>query len=665
MRTFPGGLAYDATNVGITNQTEFLPPALVFPVSQLLNFTQLSRSDFISLYCEPARITTSKLLAMVGDTGSRYQAAVNQAIAQLASSAFFQTSVRLHRSAKSVFKNLKSIRKLSFVQLPPPVTQLSPYGQCMSNSDCTTLGRRRYCIDASCRESSASTWQSDCPNSPEQEMCSAETGYTCSQCLDDSGCSLVGGVCRFVFPNLNVTYPLMPRKVCTLCPQVPVSAEIFDASTCQWRCPTGTAFDYSSGACVTAPTCPAASQYYGVASSDVKFFYPSYNSVNMTSPICRDCSSLGPVNDADFCASLIDPSNPPPNIPFGTLNTTTSLRPCSSFTCKAGFYLNPTKSMCRPCNYAACPGGYTLTGCGQDQPGRCTPCSTSSKDPNSDWINPRLAVFTVSKASVTCATICKFGFYRNTTNNQCNSCSDLERRSCTAGQTLASCGPGSSSGTCQNCPPAAFNMYFTGNQCMQASCLDRAAGCPAGTTLQGCGGASMGSCVACSGGLPAGALGWKSAGTCDYFCQQGSYRNNATNTCSQCNSLTQCPTGQYLSGCGIDGVSNGTCLPCSPLGRGLYYASGATCQPIRCNAMTCAASQKLVGCGYGLPGSCASCGSPPAGVHFLSRVVTIGAVRQCAPSCNSGFQVAQNVSTPAGLSCQPLPPIDLDYDDNG
>ena len=81
--------------------------------------------------------------------------------------------------------------------------------------------------------------------------------------------------------------------------------------------------------------------------------------------------------------------------------------------------------------------------------------------------------------------------------------------------------------------------------------------------------------------------------------------------------------------------------------------------------MNCATNEKLVGCGYGLPGTCAACGIPPLGVDSFSRVVTIGAVRQCAPTCRDGFQVVQNASAPAGYSCQPLPPVDLDYDDNG
>jgi hypothetical protein len=79
----------------------------------------------------------------------------------------------------------------------------------------------------------------------------------------------------------------------------------------------------------------------------------------------------------------------------------------------------------------------------------------------------------------------------------------------------------------------------------------------------------------------------------------------------------------------------------------------------------CETNQKLSGCGYGEVGACTSCGAPPTGIDFLSRVVTINAVRECAPSCNAGYQVTEDPTSPIKISCKPIPPVDDNYDDNG
>jgi len=664
IKIFAGGLLYDASGVTIQNQTSYLPPALVFPVSQIVNFSSLSATEFTSLYCQSSRIVSYRPLATIGDSGARYQQAALQAI----SAALVERGrIRTHRDSRSSFHEtvLRAVRKMrvsSFLQLSP-IT----YGKCLTDADCGSLGRRKYCIENVCRECSPSSWMSDCPNTPDASMCSAATGYTCSQCLDDSGCSLVGGSCRFVFPGLNVSYPMMPRLVCTICPQVPLSAEIFDASLCLWRCPVGTVWNGQS-ACIAAPTC-SATQFFGLSNATNQFYYPRAG-VNMTNPVCKECSNIGPINDPNFCATIVDPANLTGVVgAVGSLDQVldtglVAARPCGSFTCKPGYYLNSLKNRCIQCNYAACDGGFTLSGCGGDQAGTCVPCPADNLVPNSDWLNVRMAgSVNITKPSVTCSTVCKFGFHRKTTTSQCLACDEIEKTKCGVGKILNGCGPGQGTGTCESCPPPAFNMYFTGNKCQQAPCTDKAALCPPGTALQGCGGSSSGQCVACPTALPGSAVTWKSG--CDFLCAPGYYANKTSNTCNQCDSGTQCGRGQYVVGCGIDGVSNGTCTKCPPLGRGLYYAPGKGCDATRCNPLTCASDQKLVGCGYGEVGFCTSCGAVPAGIHSLSRHVTVGTVRQCAPSCNAGFQIAENATNPLGYSCRPIEAIDLIYEDNG
>jgi hypothetical protein len=668
--TFGGGLSYDATGVKLTTEAISLAADLIFPVAQLSNFTALSRQEFINLYCEPLVSSKRAPPATIGNSAALYLEAVKEFIPPTSLLETKKSEIGRIRSltagaslAQRVgLGRLKRIRLLSsFLGDVSPETQLGPYGICTSDSNCSTLGRRKRCIDHICRECSPSSWQSDCPNSPMSDMCSADTGYTCSECLDDSGCSLVGGACRFTFPSIATTYPMMPRKLCTKCPFVPLSGEILDPSTCLWRCPYGAAWDGSS-ACVVAPVC-SWNQYVGVSSNSTSVYLPGTGSVNATNPICRDCGSLGPVRDADFCANLVDIKSV--SGPVGDVNNgikePSAQRPCSAFQCKSDHYLNSDKNKCIPCDYSRCKGGFMLNGCGVDKPGECVPCPSGNKIGNSDWANFQLADIVIAKPEMTCIAVCNFGFYRQ--GGACVSCDENEKTKCPVGQVLENCGPGSWQGTCQPCPPAAPNMYFTGSKCKQASCLERGSTCPPGTTLQGCGDTQQGTCVPCSGSLPSNAVAWTSG--CAFMCSPGFYLDSSSNTCIECNASAQCRRGQDLTGCGIDGVKNGTCVDCPPLGRGMYYAPNQKCQASKCNPLNCTESQKLVGCGYGEIGSCAACSLPPSGIDSLSRVVTINGIRECAPRCRAGYQVTENSSSAIGISCQLIPPIDSNYDDNG
>ena len=642
----------------------------------------LNSSQWLALYCNADLTGGFRLPPAVGTSGTRYTQAAREQLALISPGSLLEVKIGHIRKSMSILPQTKvpesssyaflsSIRGIasSFfesrarAQLP---SNTAVFGLCTTNSDCLLLGPRKYCIESVCRECSSATWRTDCPNSP-SNMCVAASNYTCSECLADSGCaSLSGGVCRSVYPP-SAPVAMMPRMLCVACPQVPPTAEILNSTNCTWRCPFGTALNQGGSACIANPVCNA-NQYLAPSTSDLTFY--SSGGINMTNPSCKECSALGvPINtsSSQICFNLVSPLGNLSGLAVGDLNSarntssSNNATTCNLFTCKSGYTLNAAKNQCVICDSGSCPLGKYLSGCGGPSPGQCLPCTTMQPSVNMTWIDYRRANITNASNLLACGTICRSGFYRfNQTS--CRSCKELEPSLCGPGSILKNCGPGASTGTCTPCTGLGSGMYWTGKDCQQASCATVATTCPPGTSLQGCGGTSPGTCVACPLNKPTTAIAWKPSG-CNFTCNIGSFVNATSNACINCNTLT-CPLGKFLSGCGVDGVSPGKCAACQQLGMGLYFSQPNSCNPTHCDSTICSLSQKLNGCGYGVPGSCVDCGPVPQGIHFFTRLLRIGGANDCSPGCNPGYEIVDDSASPLGVTCQLIPTIDLTYGDD-
>lgn len=645
------------------NRVSVVHQALQYSQAVQVSPQPLSADDFVKQYCDSDISGGFHLPAAVGSSGLRYtQAAQEQLNTMSVWSSWIQLEIGRIRKTKSFNPQSLHVATLAEIRrLKTAITANSHnnatytyprndavFGTCKSNSDCAPLSPRIYCIDSVCRECSGlnSTLASDCPNSSASaNMCRFESNFTCSECLQDSDCTSQAGVCRMVFPPI-APVPMMPRNVCVNCTQVPRNAEILNASTCSWRCPFGSAVNQDGSACTAIPVC-SSNEFLGPNTADYTFYGPG--GINMTDPVCKKCSSLGPVDRSDSCFTLSNDTNA---VALGNLNTFSSAASpstCNLFTCNPGWALNPQGNQCKICDPGMCPQGQYLASCGGSNPGHCLSCTSMQPTANMTWIDYYRANISNASNLLPCGTVCRNGFYR-VNQTSCLSCSELQPSLCGPGSVLVNCGPGRSTGTCQDCSGLGSRMYWTGNQCQQASCASLAATCPPGTTLQGCGGKSKGSCVPCPFAKPANAIAWKASG-CNFTCNIGSFVNTSSNACVDCNTLS-CPLGQYLAGCGIDGVSQGSCTACQQLGLGLYFSKPNTCRSARCDSTVCSRTQKLVGCGYGEPGTCVDCGQVPHDIHFFTRLLQIGAVIDCAPGCNSTYTLTDDSSNPIGYSCK-------------
>ena len=559
-----------------------LHSSLMFPISVPMPLHHLPPADFVAQYCEPKDSLLTGLPSL-GTTGERYSAAVAEQMATL-----------------SVPSKAPAV--------PEPVPQpAEPYGHCLSDNDCGA--RRTHCVANICRECTPESIQSDCPNLPltdddNSDHCSAETHYTCSECLADSDC-VSGGICRWVFPNIDAV-PMMPRKLCTECQNIPASAELFDVATCQWRCPIDTTL--KGNECVSFAPC-LGSQYTGSTSQADVFYSPG---VNTTDATCAECKALGPIDDPTFCADLTSKG-------AGDLGKAS---PCNHFECHVGYRLNEEHDQCLKCRYRSCAPGEFLSHCESDSAGLCTACNPSLVNANSTWVSLiRVPELPITIPESACLTVCKDSYYRLSTG-ECVSCDDAEAGLCRIGEIISECGPGTNSGKCVSCPPTQPSSYWTGHKCDEALCSARQ--CPAGTILTGCGGEKPGTCEPCPGGLPTGAADWTTG--CAFRCGLNMFVDGKG--CSACGQGNLCLIGEKSVGCGIDGITKGTCQKCPALSMGLYYKLGSECSPIRRDSSECATDQKLENCGYGDPGTCVSCGR---GGPFTRRNGM-----DCQPNCADG-----------------------------
>jgi hypothetical protein len=263
----------------------------------------------------------------------------------------------------------------------------------------------------------------------------------------------------------------------------------------------------------------------------------------------------------------------------------------------------------------------------------------------------KVAIHGVTDGSVACLRVCNSGYFTLEDESGCETCSVAESEHCSVGEFLKDCGPGLDWGTCSACPPTEPGNFFTGTRCEQAKCADRETKqCPPGTYLVGCGGVESGTCIPCFGGLPESASSWTK--NCDFMCQIGTFREE--NECVKCDTASQCPAGTKLVGCGADGVTKGNCVDCPRAAMGYFYE--LQCMPKVCNPNVCANDERLAGCGYGLPGTCESCGRLPAGVNSFARKYddNTNQVLECLASCKEGYFPVENTCKACDHAICPL-----------
>lgn len=235
------------------------------------------------------------------------------------------------------------------------------------------------------------------------------------------------------------------------------------------------------------------------------------------------------------------------------------------------------------------------------------------------------------------------------------SCPTNKCTSCSPGDYNADCG-GMHPGTCLPCTGqnnsgiAGLQEYFTGpgtlgsnTSCPKALC--DYAQCPVGQVLVQCGLGNPGSCIDCQT-----SCNKPDETSCPATCAWDA----DTNTCyasqyvvpgqlgqcrfSPCLS-TQCPSGQYLSGCG--GVSPGTCQPCDAAPEGRWYNGPggltANCPSVECP--NCSIGEYRAQCGGTSVGVCTACSPPPNEFYSTSH-------GGFTDNCSS--QACINVTCPAG-----------------
>ena len=288
----------------------------------------------------------------------------------------------------------------------------------------------------------------------------------------------------------------------------------------------------------------------------------------------------------------------------------TMVKDTCGVTCAAGFYVQrlPVDSVdkfaCVPCDTASCPVGKKLTGCGKDQPGKCTDCAPVPL--GRYFLPPPSAVCETARCPTDSGITCKPGeqltgcggtsagnctscgslppgaaswdtacditclpnHYAQTTLGvrSCSSCS-LLARDCAVGQTLTGCNV-DSPGSCVACPSIDSDTFWTGAaNCTTDACANRH--CPDGHYARHCGLSNPGDCTSC-GDLPVNGVRWSVVqNLCQIVCSDGYYAT-AAGQCIRCN-LAQCADGSVLTQC--SGTQAGVCAPCTNPASGLCFTS--------------------------------------------------------------------------------------------
>lgn len=272
-----------------------------------------------------------------------------------------------------------------------------------------------------------------------------------------------------------------------------------------------------------------------------------------------------------------------------------------------------------PCT--ACPAGKYNSGCSASSAGTCVVCSPGLLPANNYWTVP-------ASATVVCPfapqTVCPTGQrnvgYTSMYAGDCVSCTPVDgyyftqpvspTENCIkvqftvppAGQKLV----GANStypGVVVTCPGLANGTYYINASGSDPCSVDSTAACSdsdcqVGQYKKGCAGGSSGTCAACTG-----------ANASQIYITKGGW----SNTCQVAGCEKICPTGQYIVGCGVDGISSSalTCGSCTnAVANTNYYVGQGGYTPVSCpvsNCRICPNGNYLLGCGGTASGTCTTC----------------------------------------------------------
>lgn len=291
----------------------------------------------------------------------------------------------------------------------------------------------------------------------------------------------------------------------------------------------------------------------------------------------------------------------------GACTACTGIQPGKFFSSSngAGLTDNCIQSSCTPC----IAGAYN-SGCSATSAGSCLTCSAGLLPANSYWTVPANATVvcpytaqTVSApgyvtvganatfpgTSVACSAIAS-NLYFTTPASPTENCVTANKTICGAG--LKNVGSSTiSAGACQACLGQVAGTYYINNpaydsNCPTAACVDT--DCAIGQYKKDCTGTVSGTCASCT-----------TANASQVYVTKGSW----SNTCQVDGCVKTCPIGQYISNCGVGGVTTAalTCSNCTNAipNVNFYYTQG-TYTPGSCLVSPCRVCDNgnyLVGCG--------------------------------------------------------------------
>ena len=343
----------------------------------------------------------------------------------------------------------------------------------------------------------------------------------------------------------------------------------------------------------------------------VNKFYsgPSTTVGNSTCPI-KQCTAATPVCSAfewrDGCA----------------FNSSGTCRACTGVT-PGNYFSNTAPTLTNACTQAPCPSctaGEKNSGCSASSPGSCVGCNPSTPPAGNYFIAPPNATFQCAFTTfpiapagsrytnqnstfmgdlVSCGAIASNLYFTRPVLHTEN-CVTAEKRKCPAGQRNVNSNT-TYQGDCQPCTAHVNGRYWINNtawnlDCPTADCNDDI--CLTGQWKKDCTGTNPGTCAPCT-----------TANGTQVYSSKGGWAN----TCQVANCVKQCKTGEYISGCGLAGATNGSlvCQACTnaPLNQKFYTGWGAY-MPNSCPTSDCAACPNgnfRSGCGGLSEGVCEGC----------------------------------------------------------
>jgi hypothetical protein len=267
-----------------------------------------------------------------------------------------------------------------------------------------------------------------------------------------------------------------------------------------------------------------------------------------------------------------------------------------------------------------CQAGFYNSGCSASSAGTCVACSGGLLPANNYWTVPADAT---AVCPYTAQAVCLAGEknigYDSTSSGTCSPCpapatgfyftlpTSPTENCATKKQTLCPAGQVNngyshvSAGTCQNCVGLINGKYYINNtapssNCPTSDCVDT--GCATGQYKKGCTGTSSGVCAPCT-----------NANASQVYVSTGSW----SNTCLVDGCVKICPSGQYVVGCGLDGIVSSalTCGSCTNAVPNVnYYVRQGGYTPTSCPVsacMVCDNGNYLLGCGGTASGTCTKC----------------------------------------------------------